>query len=77
MKLLISNFIEEMTSPSRSGPYIDPETSIRNTKLDAGKASEVISRALIPIRTNRCASFHGQIPVSVEIATGSFPSGFL
>jgi hypothetical protein len=75
-KLLTNNLREDFTKSNRLAPHIEPDTSIRNTRLEAGKLSVGISFAFSPIRTRRLAGFQGQAPASIVIFTGSFPVGF-
>ena len=74
-RLFTSNFNDDFTKSKRVGPNIEPETSIRKTRLDSGRFAVGISLAFSPIRTKRCFSFQGQTPTSVVILTGSTPVG--
>src|ERR1035441_10675045 len=55
-------------SGNRSGGCIEPDTSIRKTKLLGGRLSCAISRPLRPTRTKRCSEFHGQPAISMLAA---------
>ncbi len=60
-----------LTSGSLLGSSIEPETSIRNTRLLGGRFDWSIGLAAIPIRASRCWPFHGQPATSVWMANGS------
>ena len=62
-----------LTSGSLSGDFIEPDTSIRKTRLLGGRSRVGTRRAWRPIRTSRCSGAHGHGPTSVETAKGWRP----
>ncbi len=65
-----SSFSPRFTSGSRLGGFIEPETSIRNTRLLSGRCPRSISRPLMPTRTRECLVCHGHWATSTCAAKG-------
>ena len=60
---------------SLSAGRIEPETSMRKTRLLAGRLSFAISRPFSPMRTSRCAGVHGHAATSIVAEKGASPFG--
>ncbi|MNE57949.1 hypothetical protein D3C87_1444510 [compost metagenome] len=57
------------------GSFIDPDTSIRKTRLEAGRLSVAIFLPCMPICTSLWFVFHGAVEISVIMFTGAVPLG--
>ena len=64
------SFSERLSNGSLLGAPIDPDTSSKNTRLDAGLWFKAISRPLSPIRTSRCWGVQGASLTSTCTAKG-------
>jgi len=59
------------TSGSLSADCIDPEVSMRKTRLLGGRSRVLIRFPCRPISSRRCFPFQGQAASSVEMENGS------
>src|SRR5574343_1142139 len=70
-----NTFIDSFSNGSLLTSLMEPDTSIKNTKLDLGKLSVGMSLPCKPMRTNLLVLFHGQSLYSVLIENGCCPVG--
>ena len=62
--------IRSLVESAKAGLAIDPDTSMRNTRLLAGRSFSAYSLPLMPIRSSLCFACQGQGPMSVCTANG-------
>jgi hypothetical protein len=70
-----SSFIACLTSGNLLGWSIEPDTSIRKTRLLAGRSSFGIVRPLSPMRARRCSAFQGHSATSMLTEKGALSFG--
>jgi hypothetical protein len=64
-----------LTSGSWFGAIIEPEPSIRNTRLRGGVWLRSMRGARRPMSARRCVVFQGQSPIAVVTENGCSPRG--
>ena len=70
-----SNRNDSFTSGSLLAEFIEPDTSIKNTRFAGLRSVMETSRPLSPMRTKRCSGAHGADDTSSFAANGTSPFG--